>query len=82
MLNAFPPSRDGEAGLTGRLDRRLSRNDLPVAPISIEQRAAFAHALIDGRAVTEFDPTGRGAGEIGALWTWLKEDDQWQNAPH
>jgi chromosome partitioning protein len=80
VLNACPPGRDGEAGLTREAREELGRCDLMVASVSIAQRAAFAHALIDGRAVTEFDPAGRAAGEIRALWAWLKEDGRWRNA--
>lgn len=32
------------------------------------QRVAFSHALIDGRAVNEYDPNGKAAAEIARLW--------------
>jgi chromosome partitioning protein len=73
VLNACPPGREGEIGLTREAREQLGVYGVPVCPIAVSQRAAFAHALIDGRAVTEFDPYSRAAEEITALWSWLKE---------
>jgi chromosome partitioning protein len=46
---------------------------LPVAPVEITDRRAFARAVASGRAVTEFEENGKAAEEIRALWHWLKE---------
>jgi chromosome partitioning protein len=46
---------------------------LPVAPVEITDRRAFARAVATGRAVTEFDSEGKAAEEIRALWHWFKE---------
>lgn len=46
---------------------------LPVAPVEITERRAFARAVASGRAVTEFEGDGKAAGEIRALWSWLRE---------
>lgn len=46
---------------------------LPVAPIEITDRRAFARAVASGRAVTEFEENGKAAEEIRALWKWLQE---------
>ena len=45
----------------------------PVAPVSINERRAFARAVASGRAVTEFDGEGKAAREIRALWNWFRE---------
>jgi chromosome partitioning protein len=55
----------------------------PVSPITLGDRRAFARALIDGHAVTEFAPRGAKAVlEVQAYWTWLephiKEQEAWQ----
>ena len=50
-----------------------TRYGLPVAPVEITDRRAFARAIATGRAVTEFDSHGKAAEEIRALWRWLKE---------
>jgi chromosome partitioning protein len=49
------------------------RYGLPVAPVEITERRAFARAVATGRAVTEFDSHGKAAEEIRALWRWIKE---------
>jgi chromosome partitioning protein len=42
-----------------------------VAPIHMHQRAAYANAVIDGRAVQEYEPNGKAAKEIGGLHGWI-----------
>lgn len=77
VLNACPPGRDGdEASITREAREGLKAYGLPVARASLGQRASMSHALIDGRAVTEFDADGKAAGEIRALW---KEISRWQS---
>lgn len=51
----------------------LESYGLPVAPVTITDRRAFARAVATGRAVTEFDANSKAAEEIRALWNWLKE---------
>ncbi len=41
--------------------------------MSIGNRAAFAHAPIDGRAVTEFEPKGKAAGERRELFNQMEK---------
>ena len=50
----------------------LSDSPINLTPIALSQRAAFSHALNDGRAVTEFEPDGKAAYEITALWNWVR----------
>jgi chromosome partitioning protein len=42
--------------------------------VAVSQRAAYSHALIDGRAVSEFEAHGKAAAEIEALWRIARED--------
>ena len=73
VLNSCPPARGiGEASLTVEARHGLRGYGLPVLPVSITQRAALAHALIDGRAVTEFEPSGKAAEEIRKVWQWVR----------
>lgn len=51
----------------------LAEYGLPISPIEIIDRRAFARAVATGRAVTEFESDGKAATEIRALWAWLKE---------
>lgn len=64
------PFRAPEIAETRRL---LAEHGLPVAPMTITDRRAFARAIATGRAVTEFDSAGKAAEEIRALWQWLME---------
>ena len=54
----------------------LAEYGLPIAPVEIIDRRAFARAVATGRAVTEFESYGKAATEIRALWAWLKEQMQ------
>jgi len=81
VLNGTPAPRGfGEASTTADARRALAEYAIPVAPVSIGLRAALAHALVDGRAVNEFDPAGKAALEMTNLWQ-LTETHLWPNAP-
>ncbi|QND84638.1 ParA family protein [Chromobacterium vaccinii] len=68
VLSACPP-RVPEVG-----DARQALDDFgDVAPVEIGERIAFSRAIATGRSVTEFDPRGKAAAEIRALWQWIKE---------
>ena len=63
-----------KAALTARTARTArARFEMPIAPVTITDRRAFARAVITGRAVTEFEPDGKAAEEVTALWQWIKE---------
>jgi chromosome partitioning protein len=70
VLNTVPAPRGAElASVTADARRVLmAEYSIPVAPVAIGQRVAMAHALIDGRAVNEFDPHGKAAREMTQLW--------------
>lgn len=69
VVNAAPP-RAAEVDLTLEV---LGSYAFPVAPIVVGQRQAYVRAMGSGQAVTEFDPTGKAAGEMRALWSWIAE---------
>ena len=73
VLNAVPAARGfGENGLTAEARRALAAYRIPVAEAAIGSRAALAHALIDGRSVTEFEPNGKAATELRKLYIHLE----------
>ena len=75
VLNCCPPpNRFGEPKIVSEARQALQVYGIPVADVAISQRAAFSHALLDGRAVSEFDPEGKAATEITRLWRTLKGD--------
>lgn len=63
------PFRSPEIAETKTL---LAEYGIPISPVDIIDRRAFARAVASGRAVTEFESDGKAAGEIRALWNWLK----------
>jgi len=67
VLNSVPPrsgiGKEAAAGLKGR--------GANVAPHQLTHRAAFAHGVIDGRTAQEFEPQGKAAEEVQALYKWL-----------
>ena len=74
VLNATPPPRGVvEASLTAEARQALGAYALPVAPATVGNRAALAHALVDGQAVTEFEPDGKAALELQSLFRLVKE---------
>ena len=76
VLNACPPPhRSEETAIVREAREALDVYGLPVSPVSVSQRAAFSHAFIDGRAVTEFEATGKAASEIRNLFDWI--ETQW-----
>ena len=75
VLNACPPPKlFGEPHIVREAREALKHYGLPVSDVAISQRAALSHALIDGRAVAEFDADGKAAREIARLWDTIKED--------
>lgn len=75
VLNTCPPPKlFGEPHIVREAREALKRYGLPVCEVAISQRAALSHALIDGRAVAEFDAGGKAAREIALLWNTTKQD--------
>jgi chromosome partitioning protein len=67
VLNAVPPrSLIGKEAAEGLIARETK-----VAPFQLSQRAAFTHGVIDGRTAQEFEPQGKAAEEVEALYMWL-----------
>ena len=62
----------GENALTTEARRALRAYQIPVADVAIGRRVAFAHALIDGRSVTEFEPNGKAARELRKLFKHME----------
>jgi chromosome partitioning protein len=73
LLNSCPPpTQFGEPHIVREAREALGAYGIPVCPVAISQRVAFGYALIDGRAVSEFDRTGKAAREIERLWSNLR----------
>lgn len=69
VINHAPPrTTHGEPGIVAEARAALEEMGAPVLPSYVAQRASLAHSLINGTAVTEYEPDGRAAGEISAAW--------------
>lgn len=67
VLNAVPPrSSIGKEASDGLIARGAK-----VAPHQLTHRAAFTHGVIDGRSAQEFEPKGKAAEEVAALYKWI-----------
>ncbi|MBL7405923.1 ParA family protein, partial [Escherichia coli] len=51
----------------------LVRMGAIVAEAVISQRVAMSHAVIGGQTVNEYEPDGRAAAEVQALWVELQQ---------
>ena len=72
VLNACPPGRPPfEASKTTEARHLLRDNEIPISPISITQRTAFADALNGGEAVVEYDPGSKASIEMQKLFKWV-----------
>jgi chromosome partitioning protein len=49
----------------------IRNTGLQLAPVALPERAAFHHSTATGATAIEFDPGGKAAAEVAALWTWV-----------
>lgn len=68
VLNACPITSRGEPRTIRESREALAPH--PVLPFHISQRTAIQHAMIDGRAAHEYEPSGKAAAEMRALADW------------
>ncbi|MDE2320153.1 MAG: AAA family ATPase [Rhodospirillales bacterium] len=47
---------------------------LNVAPVALQQRAAYAHSLTAGLTAQEYEKDGKAGDEINSLYTWLRSE--------
>ena len=74
LLNSCPPKRGvGENSMVKESRDLLTNQGIPLFNTAVARRAAFSHALIDGRAVTKFAPDSPAAEEIGGVLDELLE---------
>jgi chromosome partitioning protein len=67
VINAAPRGR-----LADEARIALERQGATVLEPVMQQRAAYSHAVIDGQAVHEYEPDGKAAEEIDALFTCIR----------
>ena len=68
VINAAPRGK-----LSEEAKDALRQQGITVFDPVLQQRVAYSHAVIDGRSVHEFEPEGKAAEEIDALFVCLKQ---------
>jgi len=68
VINAAPRGR-----LAEEAKEALTQQGITVVDTVLQQRAAYSHAVIDGRSVHEYEPDGKAAEEIDELFICLKK---------
>lgn len=69
VLNAMPPRAPH---VLADATKAAAVHGLDVAPVSVQQRAAYAHSLTAGQTAQEFERGGKAAEEIAKLYEWLR----------
>ena len=70
VFSQVPTSAPERAREAARAIKRLG----PGAPSYTSSRVAYHDAMADGLGVTEYDPKGKAADEVRALWSWIKKE--------
>jgi chromosome partitioning protein len=74
VINHAPPrTGTGEPAIVAEARETLVRMGATVAEAVISQRVAMSHAVIGGQTVNEYEPDGRAAAEVQALWAELQQ---------
>ncbi len=71
VLNAMPPRAPN---VLADACAAVAVHGLQVAPLTLRQRAAYAHALTAGQTAQEYEPAGKAAEEISQLYTWIRQE--------
>lgn len=66
VLNGVPP----RGSIGEEASEAIAGYGLGVAPIRLGQRMAFVHSLTAGQGVLEYEPSGKAAQEVEALYSW------------
>lgn len=69
VFNAIKP----RSAMFYKAKRALAAYDAECAPCSLGDRVAFSRSLMDGLTAQEFDPDGKAAREVEALYKYVME---------
>jgi chromosome partitioning protein len=70
VLNAVPA---GGTRVVAETAARIEDFGIKVCPVSLGERAAFHRSSAKGEVASEIEPDGKAAGEVSALWKWLRK---------
>lgn len=68
VFMAGPPRAALLYAEAGRLVRQIG---LELAPVMLPERAAYHHSVAEGKTAPEFEPGGKAADDVAALWAWV-----------
>lgn len=68
VLNAMPPRAPN---VLADATAAVAVHGLEVAPVAVQQRAAYSHALTAGLTAQEYEPGGNAGREADQLYEWL-----------
>jgi chromosome partitioning protein len=71
VLNAMPPRA---INVLADAKAAVAVHGLEVAPVAMQQRAAYAHSLTAGQSAQEYEALGKAADEISQLFAWLRRE--------
>jgi chromosome partitioning protein len=69
VLNTVPPRA---SNVLADARAAVAVHGLEVAPVSLQQRAAYAHSLTAGQTAQEYERAGKATDEITELYSWLR----------
>lgn len=69
VLNTVPPRAPN---VLADARAAVAVHGLDVAPVAMQQRAAYTHALTAGQTAQEYERDGKAGDEITALYAWLQ----------
>ena len=73
VLNACPPRTGAaEPSIVTEARNALSGMGATIADTVVSQRVALGHAIMTGQTVGEYEPDGRAAAEVAALWSEIE----------
>jgi chromosome partitioning protein len=68
LLNASPI----RSAITDEAAKSLEVKGTKVCPHVLHVRVAYSHSVIDGRTALEFEPDGKAADEVRAVFRWTR----------
>ncbi len=71
LLNAMPPRAPN---VLADARAAVEVHGVTVAPVTLQQRAAYAHSLTAGQTAQEYEQGGKAAEEVTDLYHWLIEE--------
>lgn len=71
VFTQVPPRAES---LLAEVREALTTYGLAVAPVTVHLRAAYSHSIPGGQTAQEYEPRGKAADEMTALYAWLQSE--------